>query len=264
MARIDANGISINCAIDGPEGAPWVTFVTGITNDTAMWDDHVPALARDFRLLRLDSRGHGGTEATQPPYSFDQLTGDVIGAWDVLGIERSHLVGIGLGGMTTVATALRAPRRVSSIVPTACRVELVPEYAGIWQPMIDKSTAGGIESIVEITASRWFPEPFRAAHPEKMDAVRAMIRRTSLAGYHGCIGALLTVGFGDRMHELRMPALFVSGALDAIGGPPAVMKELAASVGNGQHVSLPDAGHICNIANPRAFESALLDFFASL
>ena len=56
----------------------------------------------------------------------------------------------------------------------------------------------------------------------------------------------------------------VSGALDMIGGPPAVMKELAASVANGQHVSLPDAGHICNIANPRAFESALLDFFASL
>lgn len=264
MARIEANGISVSYVVDGPEGAPWVTFVTGITNDTTMWDDHIAALGRDYRLLRLDSRGHGGTEATAPPYSFDQLSGDVIGVWDALGIERSHLVGIGLGGMTTVATALRAPRRVSAIVPTACRVELVPEYQAIWPPMIAKSAAEGIEGIVDITASRWFPEAFRAANPEKMEAVRAMIRRTSLDGYHGCIGALLTVGFGGRMHELRMPALFVSGGLDMIGGPPAVMKELAASVANGQHVSLPDAGHICNIANPRAFESALLDFFASL
>ena len=262
MTRVEANGININYVVDGPEGAPWVTFITGITNDAAMWDDHIPALSKNFRLLRLDSRGHGDSDATPPPYSFDQLTGDVIGVWDELGVERSHVVG--LGGMTTLALALRAPRRVSAIVPTACRAELVPEYAGIWPPMLEKSTAEGIEGIVDITASRWFPETFRDANPARMDDVRAMIRRTTLNGYHGCIQALLTVDFADRLAEIRMPALFVSGALDAIGGPPDVMQILAESVQDGQHITLPDAGHICNIANPRAYDGALLSFFESL
>ena len=262
--RIEANGISINCVIDGPEGAPWITFVTGITNDVTMWNDHVPALSKSFRLLRLDSRGHGATDATPPPYSFEQLAGDIVETWNALGIERSHLAGIGLGGMTTIATALHHADRVASIVPAACRVELVPEYGGIWPAMIEKSSAEGIEGIVEITAVRWFPEAFREANPERMEEVRAMIRRTSVEGYHGCIGALLTVGFGDRMAELGMPALFVSGALDAIGGPPQVMRTLAEAVRNGQHLSLPGAGHICNMANPRAFERALLNFYASL
>lgn len=262
--RIEANGISVNCVVDGPEGAPWITFVTGITNDVAMWDDHVPALSRDFRLLRLDSRGHGATEATPPPYSFEQLTGDVLGVWNALGIERSHLTGIGLGGITAIAAALEHADRVASIVPVACRVELVPEYGGIWPPMIEKSAAEGIEGIVDVTAARWFPETFREANPGRMAEVRAMIRRTSLEGYHGCIAALLTVGFGDRMAELGMPALFVSGALDAVGGPPRVMETLAEAVRDGRHVSLPGAGHICNIANPRAFERTLLDFYASL
>lgn len=264
MTRVEANGININYVVAGPEGAPWVTFITGITNDTTMWDDHIPALSENFRLLRLDSRGHGGSDATPPPYSFDQLTGDVIGVWDELGVERSHVVGIGLGGMTTLALALRAPRRISAIVPTACRAELVPEYAGIWPPMLEKSTAEGIEGIVDITASRWFPETFRDANPARMDDVRAMIRRTTLNGYHGCIQALLTVDFADRLAEIRMPALFVSGALDAIGGPPDVMQILAESVQDGQHITLPDAGHICNIANPRAYDGALLSFFESL
>lgn len=264
MPLIESNGISINAVIDGPEGAPWVTFVTGITNDTTMWDDHVAALSTEYRLLRLDSRGHGGSDATPSPYSFEQLTSDVAGVWDELGIERSHVVGIGLGGMTTVALALRYPRRVSAIVPTACRVELVPEYQAIWPPMIERSSDGGIESIVDITAERWFPQGFRDANPAKMDAVRAMIRRTSLDGYHGCINALLSVDFGDHLAELQMPALFVSGALDAIGGPSDVMAAMAQSVQDGQHISLPDAGHICNIANPRAFDDALLSFFASL
>ncbi|CAN0483580.1 unnamed protein product [Laminaria digitata] len=264
MAIVEANGIHINYVIDGPEGAPWVTFVTGITNDTTMWDDHIPALCENFRLLRIDSRGHGGTDSTPPPYTFEQLTDDVAGVWDALGIERTHVVGIGLGGMTTVALALRCPRRVSAIVPTACRVELVPEYQAIWPPMIEKSAAEGIEGIVDITASRWFPEPFRDANPDKMDAVRAMIRRTSLDGYHGCIEALLTVDFGAELSSIHMPALFVSGALDAIGGPPDVMQEMAQTVQDGQNISLAGAGHICNIANPTAYDDALLSFFESL
>jgi 3-oxoadipate enol-lactonase len=264
MPIVEANGININYTLDGPEGAPWVTFITGITNDTTMWDDHIPALGRNFRLLRLDSRGHGDTGATPPPYSFEQLTDDVAAVWDELGIERSHVVGIGLGGMTTIALALRFPRRVSAIVPTACRVELVPEYQAIWPPMIDKSTAEGIAGIVDITASRWFPKAFRDTNPEKMDAVRAMIRRTSLDGYHGCIQALLTVDFGAELSSLRMPCLFVSGALDAIGGPSHVMQEMAQTVQDGQHISLPAAGHICNIANPTAYDDALLSFFESL
>ena len=264
MAIVEANGINISYELDGPEGAPWVTFITGITNDTTTWDDHIPALSENFRLLRLDSRGHGGTDATPPPYSFEQLTGDVAAIWDELGIERSHVVGIGLGGMTTVALALRFPRRVSAIVPTACRVELVPEYQAIWPPMIEKSAAEGIDGNVDITASRWFPEAFREANPEKIDAVRAMIRRTSLDGYHGCIQALLSVDFGAELSSIHAPTLFVSGALDAIGGPAVVMQEMAQTVQDGQHISLPGAGHICNIANPAAYDDALLSFFESL
>lgn len=264
MPLVEANGISVNHLVDGPDGAPWVTFVAGIACDAAMWEDHVPALGRNYRILRLDSRGHGGSAATDPPYSFEQLTGDVAGVWDALGIARSHVVGLGLGGMTAISLALRYPRRVSAIVPTACRVELVPEYEAIWPPMVSESAARGIEGIVDVTMARWFPEAFVAQNPGRADAVRAMIRRTSLAGYHGCIAALLTVGFGDRMAGIGNPCLFVSGALDRFGGPPGVMRGLAAAVQNGQHISLPGAGHICNIASPRAFESALLDFFASL
>lgn len=130
--------------------------------------------------------------------------------------------------------------------------------------MMEKSAAEGIEGIVDITASRWFPEAFREANPAKMDDVRAMIRRTSLDGYHGCIQALLSVDFADHLGGIRMPALFVSGALDAIGGPPDVMQDLAQSVQDGQHITLPGAGHICNIANPRAYDDALLSFFESL
>ncbi len=62
--KAETNGIAIDYVIDGPEGAPWVTFSTGISNDATMWDGHVAGLADRYRLLRYDSRGHGASEAT--------------------------------------------------------------------------------------------------------------------------------------------------------------------------------------------------------
>src|SRR5258706_15011304 len=107
----DANGIRIRYRIDGREGAPWVTFITGIANDTTMWEGQVAALAEDFRLLRYDTRGHGGTPATAGDYSFEMLIGDVIGLWDALGIRTSHLVGLGLGGATAIGLGIQHSSR---------------------------------------------------------------------------------------------------------------------------------------------------------
>ncbi len=258
------NGIDLNYVIDGPEGAPWVTFTTGIANDIAMWDAHVETLARDYRLLRYDSRGHGGSEATSPPYDFDTLIGDTVGLWDALGIEQSTLVGIGLGGMTAMATALRHPDRISALVPAACRARLTPEYEAIWPPMIETASTKGIESIVERTAERWFPEEFRAANPDVMDRVRAMIRRSSLDGYLGCIAALLTLDLGDDIAAITAPTLFVSGALDFVGGPAEMMQSMADQVPGARHVTLDGAGHICSMGSPHGFTRALSEFLGSL
>lgn len=64
----EVNGIRVNYRVEGT-GDRWITFVTGIANDLTMWDGQVEPLARDFRILRYDLRGHGGTQATKPPYT---------------------------------------------------------------------------------------------------------------------------------------------------------------------------------------------------
>ncbi len=262
--KANANGIEINYVVDGPEGAPWVTFTTGISNDLAMWDDHVAALARDFRLLRYDSRGHGMSGATPAPYSFEMLIGDTIGLWDALGIARSHLVGIGLGGMTAMALALEHPDRVHGLVPAACRASLTPEYQAIWPPMVAAATEGGIDAIAGRTAERWFPEAFRAANPDVMARVDAMIRRTALDGYLGCVAALLTLDLGDDLAAITAPTLFISGELDLVGGPAAMMRGMADTVPGARHAILAGAGHICSMANPDGFSEAVSEFLKLL
>src|SRR5918993_195802 len=75
------DGIRVNHKVGGREGAPWVTLVTGIANDTTMWDAQMPALEPHFRVLRYDLRGQGGTQASRPPYSIAQLVQDLVGLW---------------------------------------------------------------------------------------------------------------------------------------------------------------------------------------
>jgi len=260
----ESNGIRLHHRIDGREGAPWVTFVTGIANDLTMWDGQVPALADAFRLLRFDARGHGGTQATAGDYTFDMLIGDVLGLWDALGIEKSHLVGLGLGGATALGLAAGHSDRLLGLVPCCCRAVMTPDFAAIWPGFVETVRAHGMEAMVEPTVQRWFTDDFKRANPGVLDAVRAQIRGTDPRGYAGCIAAFLTLDFRARLGEIAAPTLFVSGADDHLGGPPAIMQGLADAVPGARHVSVPDAAHICNIQNPDGFNAVLSGFLRGL
>ena len=259
MPATNPPALETHYRIDGRAG-PWVTFVTGIANDLSMWDAQVPPLERDFRLLRYDLRGQGGTPATAGDYTIDLLVADLVALWESLGIASSHLVGLGLGGAIAQAAAIAHPARIDRLVPCCCRAQMVPDFAAMWPPLVAAVRAQGIEAIVEPTAQRWFSDAFKAAHPEVLDGVRAMIRRTSAQGYLGCVAAFLGLALEDRIHRIEAPTLYVSGAEDQRGGPPALMAGLAAQVPGARHVSVPGAAHIANVQNPEGFNRVLGEF----
>jgi 3-oxoadipate enol-lactonase len=257
--QVQVNDIRVNYRIDGPGRAPWLTLVTGIANDLSMWDGQLPALT-GFRVLRYDLRGQGGTQATPGPYTIAALVGDLVGLWDAVGVPRTHLAGLGLGGAIAQAAAIDHPDRIASLMPCCCRARMVPEFATLWHGLIETVRKNGFESIVEPTAQRWFSDEFKAANPAVLDAVRKMIRGTSEAGYLGCVGAFLGLDVEDRLGRIRAPTLYVSGAEDRLGGPPALMAGLAAKVPGARHVPVPKAAHIANIQNPDGFNRVLAGF----
>jgi 3-oxoadipate enol-lactonase len=260
--RVSANGVAINAVVDGPEGAPWITFLTGIANDHTLWQAHAAALSSGFRILRLDARGHGASSSPRAPYSLQDLVNDVVGAWDALGVKRSVVAGLGLGGVVAAEVGLRHPERASAVVPVSCRAEMTPQYAAIWPPMIAAAKQGGVAAIAEPTLARWFSEAFRREHPAETSAMRAALMRTSLDGYLGCIAALLELDWGRRLAGFRMPVLYVSGELDTVGAPPAVMQSLCDRTPGARHLVLPGATHISVVCNPAAFNDGLRDFLS--
>lgn len=245
--------------IDG-RGERWVTFVTGIANDLSMWDGQVAALERDFNVLRYDLRGHGGTPASGGAYTIELLVSDLAALLDQLNIRRTSVIGLGLGGAIAQAFALAHPDRVDKLMPCCCRARMVPDFAAMWHKLRETVSTNGLESIVEPTVQRWFSEDFKSRHPEVLEKIRKMIRSTTQEGYMGVTAAFLGLDVEAELGSIKAPTLYVSGAEDKLGGPPALMEGLAAKVKGARHVSVPSAAHIANIQNPEGFNRVLMDF----
>jgi 3-oxoadipate enol-lactonase len=130
----------------------------------------------------------------------------------------------------------------------------------MWHKLRETVRENGLETIVEPTVQRWFSEDFKAAHPDVLDNIRRMIRGTTLEGYLGVTAAFLALDVEDRLQEIRAPTLYVSGAEDKLGGPPALMQGLSGKVKGARHVSVPNAAHIANIQNPEGFNRVLGEF----
>ena len=248
-----------NYQIDGA-GSRWVTFVTGIANDISLFDGQVPALARRFKVLRYDLRGHGGSESTPGDYTIDLLVQDLRMLLDQLHVQKTSLVGLGLGGALAQAFALQHPERVERLMPCCCRAQMVPDFAAMWHKLRDNVRQNGLESIVEPTVQRWFSEDFKAAHSEVLEKIRKMIRGTTQQGYLGVTGAFLGLALEDQLGRIKAPTLYVSGADDHLGGPPPLMQALSEKVKGARHVSVPKAAHIANIQNPEGFNQVLEEF----
>jgi 3-oxoadipate enol-lactonase len=237
-----------------------VTFVTGIANDLTLWDGQVAALEREFRILRYDLRGHGGSEASPGDYSIALLVNDLANLIDSHGIGRTALVGLGLGGAVAQAFAIAHPARVERLMPCCCRARMVPDFAGLWHKLRATVQQNGLESIVEPTVQRWFSDDFKAAHPEVLEKIRRMIRGTTREGYLGVTAAFLALDLEGELGRIRAPTLYASGANDHLGGPPLLMKGLSEKVPGARHASVPNAAHIANIQNPEGFNELLRQF----
>jgi 3-oxoadipate enol-lactonase len=255
--RINANGISINYQIDGPEGAPWVIFSNSLITDLTMWDDQAAALKGSFRVLRYDQRGHGGTQVTEGKYTFDMLTADVIGLMDALAIKRAHFCGLSMGGMTSLFLAQRHPDRFDRFVACDFGPGSTPASAQQWKERIELAAEKGMGALADVTIPRWFPPDFVASKAPVLDKIRGMIEHTPFKGFAGCAQALSDYDLRPGLGGIKNPTLLMCGTKDAAF--PAVQQIHAAMPGT-TLVPIEGAGHICNVEQPQAFTKAVADF----
>ncbi|GAB3479145.1 alpha/beta fold hydrolase [Polaromonas eurypsychrophila] len=247
-------------SIEGLQTGPWLTLSHPVGSDRTTWAAQVAVLARQYRVLSYDIRGHGHAPSQGSVCSVDDLAADVHRLWQQLGIERSHFVGLSLGGCVGLALAHRHPETVQSLVIANARLEMDTAATQMWLQRAATVEQHGMAPVVEPTLERWLTPAFKALQPTQVAAVRRSLAATSPEGFAACARALADMHQAHRLLDLKIPTLLLAGLSD-LAVPRDLMQGYAASNARLQFVEL-SGPHIVHLENPDGFSRAVLDFLA--
>lgn len=257
MATTRVNGIDFHTELAGPDGAPVIAFSNSLGAAAGMWQTVVPFLSNRYRCLTYDTRGHGKSGGFDTPVTVDDLADDMAGILAAYGIDKAHVVGLSLGGLTGQALALRAPEKVRSLTLIATGPILPP--ADMWQKRAATVRAEGPEAIFEAMPSRWFTEKFRENNPDVVAGTRANFMMIDRAGYARCCEAIAAADMRSRLDAIKAPTLVIAGALDPVA-PPALAETLRQGIPGAELVVLPDVAHLISVERPAEVAAHLLAF----
>jgi 3-oxoadipate enol-lactonase len=256
---VDIGGCRIAYRVSGPTDGPGLVLTHSIGWDHSMWVPQIGALQEDYRIVAVDTRGHGGSASPPGPYSLEMLAGDVLAAAQAAGHERFHLAGVSMGGQIALWVAAHHPELLLSVTAanTAARIG----DAAYWNARIDAVRTDGMAALAETVPARFAPG-FASAHPAWFASAMDVLLSTDPEGYAGCCAALAVSDLGDALGSIGVPTLLIGGELDA-STPASEMERLHAAIVGSRLRILEGAAHIANLDQPSAFTGELSEFLAS-
>lgn len=256
---IEANGIKIHCELSGKKRAAVTVLGHSLACSMRMWEPQLERLESVFRVLRYDTRGHGGSDVPPGPYTLAQLVADAVGLLDGLAIDRVHWVGLSMGGMIGQGVALSYPDRLASLVLADTAAIIPDEAQPVWQERIDMVRRTGMAAVAESTLQRWFTPGYLERNPPEIDQIRRQILMTRVGGYIGCSEAIRRLSYLDQLAAVQTPTLIMVGADDP-GTPVAASEAMHARIAGSKLVVIPGAAHLSNVEQAEVFTNHLMDF----
>lgn len=250
------DGLRLYWKLDGRADAPALVLLNSIGTDMGLWDTALPALLPHFRVLRIDTRGHGASDAPDGDYTLAGLAADVAAVMDAAGIARAAIAGVSLGGMIAMQMALDAPDRVEALalVCTSAHMD-----AASWNTRVETVRAQGTQAIAELAMGRFLSPGFVRSHPAVAQGLRANLVAMADAGYAGCGAAIRDMELAERLPAIAVPTLIVAGDRDTSTPFTGHGEHLASAIPGAEVVHL-DSSHLPPIESPAALGAALIRF----
>ncbi len=242
--------------IEGPASAPVLMLSNSLGTDLHMWDAQMPALTKKFRVVRYDSRGHGGSVANEGPYSIAMLGQDALAIMDALDLSSVNWLGLSMGGMVGQWLLAHAPARINRAV-LANTSSYMPD-ARPWNTRIVNVQKNGMASITGGVIERWFTPEFQKRDPKAVQRIADMLVNTPAQGYIAACAAVRDMDQRETVRLAQAPVLVIAGTRDP-ATPPKLGMELASLIEGSDYIEL-DAAHLSNVEMPDAFTRAVLQF----
>jgi len=237
----DVNGIKLWYAVYG-QGEPLVLLHGGLGN-SGYWGNQVPVFAQRYKVIVIDSRGHGRSTRDDKPYTYGLMAADVLALLDQLKIEKAALVGWSDGGIIGLDIAIHHPERLTRLFAFGAN-----------------SDPSGLREGLDTNAT------FNRFIEEAGQAYARL--STTPKDYEGFLAAISKMWATEpnytaaQLNGIKVPTAIADGEYDE-----AIKREhtewLARQIPGAQLVILPDVSHFAMLQNPPAFDAVVLAFLTA-
>ncbi len=254
----------IHFDVAGPPQAPLVCFAHSLSSDSGVWSEQLaPLLEQGWQVLRVDMRGHGGSDPVSGDYTMHELAEDTLRVVDFLGIAQFHFVGVSIGGMIGQVLGIHSGDRLRSLTLCGTSAEPVPGGRAMWEARFAAiETAGTVAPLADATMTRWFTDGFRSRRPDRWQQIHETICSTTPAGYRGGAAAIMDFNAAPNLPEVRTPTLVICGDEDS-GTPPEGNRRIARLIPGARYHEMSNARHIPMLEYAEVFNRLLLDWLSS-
>jgi pimeloyl-ACP methyl ester carboxylesterase len=256
------DGVRLHYQVQGPPGAPWLVLFNGLLSDTTMWAGSLPGLTSRFRVLTLDGRGQGRSDApAEGPYTPDLLARDAWELMERLGIRQPFLAGLSNGSSVALELLAAHPDafRGAALVSAAPRIDFAMGLRlAHWLQCLE---LGGPALQFDAAAPFLWGDRFL----EQRHAVLKsyfMNRKRGDEPFHSFrhqINGVLQWDIRPKLTAVRAPLLLLAGAEDLLT-PPWKCLETAQLVQHSRFEVVPAVGHAYPVEDPRGFARRICDF----
>ena len=244
------------------EGTPLI-LIRGLGSSADHWYTQVPELSKHFRVIIFDNRGIARSTDSGEPFTIQDMAQDTIELLDHLGIQRTHLLGLSMGGMIAQEIAIQHPHRINGLIlaVTHCggdqQIKAAADVTETIQRLaIDNSLEARVMAATVFFAPQTLKENAAAlqaysAASLKYTTAPEMIKRQ--------MQAISTHATFDRLHRIKAPTLVLGGAEDVLI-PPHNSNILSEQIPNAKLLIVPGGGHQVLIEQADACNQEIIAF----
>lgn len=259
---VHVNGLKFHVQTFG-SGVP-VIMIMGLGAPGDKWKHNYELLSRWFWCIVPDNRGAGLSDKPEvESYTTEQMADDIIGIMDALDIKKAHVIGVSMGGAIAQQVALKAPKRVISLILTSTFASVSPAFKKALNLICDLKEDTNPAVLKQLNLWMTYGQYTQIHHPEKIEKSieedAAYPYPMPVYAYKAQCGACLSHNTADRLHELKMPVLIAAGAKDLFMNIEKTM-ELVHGIPQAEFYLAPEGGHVHQWEYPGPYDSVVVGF----
>lgn len=259
---VEVNGLKFHVQRIG-SGTPLV-MIMGLGAPGEKWRHNYELLSQWFECIVPDNRGAGQSDKPEAEsYSTDQMSDDIIGIMDALGIGKAHVMGVSMGGAIAQLVAMKVPDRVKSLVLTSTYASVSPAFRKALSLICDLKEDTDPAVLKQLNLWMTYGQQTQIHRPETIERSAAEDAAypwpMPAYAYKAQCGACLSHDTSNRLGELKMPVLIASGAKDLFMNMEKTM-ELVHGIPHAEFYLSPEGGHVHQWEYPEVYDSLVLGF----